>query len=128
LVQNIYHEARGEPDKGKIWVAYVTLNRVGAPGYRDTVCDVVWQKRWKDGKWIAQFSWTLDGESDAMLEQDSIEKAVDIALATSRHKIPDPTGKCLNYFNPKPGRPSWSEGSKPCAKIGKHEFVQVAQR
>src|SRR3712207_1073877 len=56
LVQNIYHEARGEPDKGKIWVAYVTLNRVGAPGYRDTVCEVVWQKRLKEGKWVAQFS------------------------------------------------------------------------
>jgi spore germination cell wall hydrolase CwlJ-like protein len=128
LVQNIYHEARGEPDRGKIWVAYVTLNRVGAPGYRDTVCDVVWQKGYKDGKWIAHFSWTLDGKSDAMLEQDSIAKAVDIALATSRRTIPDPTGKCLNYFNPRYRKPSWSENAKVCGRRGGHACVEVARR
>jgi hypothetical protein len=61
----------------------------------DSVCDVVWQKRVKDGKWAASFPWTLDGKSDAMTDLDSIAKAVDIALAASRGLIPDPTGGML---------------------------------
>ena len=69
-----------------------------------------------------------DGKSDAMLETDSIATAVDIALAMSRRKIPDPTGKCLNYFNPQYGRPSWSENAKVCGRIGGHEFVELARR
>ena len=50
LAMNIYHEARGEPVKGKLAVAAVTMNRVKAKYYPDTVCEVVWQRK--------QFSWT----------------------------------------------------------------------
>ncbi|HSX80874.1 MAG TPA: cell wall hydrolase, partial [Candidatus Saccharimonadia bacterium] len=92
------------------------------------LCDVVWQKGFKDGKWIAHFSWTLDGKSDAMLETDSIAKAVDIALATSWCTIPDPTVKCLHSCNPQYGRPSWSESAKVCGRIGGHAFVELARR
>lgn len=50
LAQNIYWEARGESYHGKLAVAKVTLNRVGAAGFPDTVCLVVFQHK--------QFSWT----------------------------------------------------------------------
>jgi spore germination cell wall hydrolase CwlJ-like protein len=89
---------------------------------------VVWQKGFKDGKWIVHFSWTLDGKNDVMLETDAIAKAVAIALATSRRKIPDPTGKCLHSFTPQYGRPSWSENAKVCGRIGGHKFVELARR
>jgi spore germination cell wall hydrolase CwlJ-like protein len=48
LVDNVYHEARGEPLAGQIAVARVTLNRVGT--WASTVCEVVYQRH--------QFSWT----------------------------------------------------------------------
>lgn len=50
LVRNVYHESRGEPEKGKIAVALVTLNRVDSGKYPNTICGVVYQKN--------QFSWT----------------------------------------------------------------------
>mgnify|MGYP003434613088 FL=1 len=50
LVRNVYFESRGEPQKGKIAVALVTLNRVDHPKYPKSICQVVYQKN--------QFSWT----------------------------------------------------------------------
>lgn len=50
LVRNVYFEARGEPEKGKLAVALVTLNRVDNPKYPKSICGVVYQKN--------QFSWT----------------------------------------------------------------------
>lgn len=56
LAQNIFFEARNQSELGQAAVAWVTLNRVDAERYPDTICDVVWQDR--------QFSWTHDGKSD----------------------------------------------------------------
>lgn len=50
LVKNLYWEARGEDYKGMRAVAQVTLNRVKADQWPDTVCGVVRQPK--------QFSWT----------------------------------------------------------------------
>lgn len=50
LVKNVYYEARGEPFKGQLAVALVTLNRVNSRLYPNTICEVVYQKY--------QFSWT----------------------------------------------------------------------
>lgn len=41
LTSNIYHEARGEPLKGRQLVAFVTLHRTKAKGYPKSVCGVV---------------------------------------------------------------------------------------
>jgi N-acetylmuramoyl-L-alanine amidase len=60
LAKNIYFEARGEPEKGKIAVAQVTVNRVNDPRFPDTVCEVV-NQRTKDSRTnriVCQFSWT----------------------------------------------------------------------
>jgi len=74
LVENVYHEARGEGALGQAAVAYVTLNRVRSPDYPDTICGVVWQP--------GQFSWTEDGKRcDRMTDLDAIGRAADIALA-----------------------------------------------
>ncbi len=55
LTKNIYHEARGESQLGKIAVAQVTLNRVNSNSrWPNTVCDVVYQQV----KGVPQFSWT----------------------------------------------------------------------
>ena len=71
LQQNIYFEARNQSTTGQVAVAWVTLNRMSAARYPDTICDVVWQNR--------QFSWTHDGKSDkpgkTVLEQRAWEDA-----------------------------------------------------
>ena len=60
LALNIYHEARGEKKAGQIAVAKVTLNRVKSNRYPDTVCDVVYEKRWDKirKRYVGQFPWT----------------------------------------------------------------------
>jgi spore germination cell wall hydrolase CwlJ-like protein len=101
MVQNVYHEARGEDALGQAAVAQVTLNRVRSPAYPDTVCGVVWQK--------GQCSWTEDGGSDRMTDLGAIGKAVDIALAAARGRIKDPTGGALHYYAHDRVKPYWSK-------------------
>lgn len=54
LIKNIYHEARGEPDRGQLAVALVTLARSQDRRFANTVCGVVYQKN--------QYSWTREVE------------------------------------------------------------------
>lgn len=56
LADNIYFEARSEPDLGKYAVAKVTINRVNDPYFPESICDVVQQER----RGICQFSWWCD--------------------------------------------------------------------
>ena len=49
--KNIYFEAGNQSLSGKEAVALVTLNRMRASNYPDTVCGVVYQRK--------QFSWTF---------------------------------------------------------------------
>ena len=119
MVQNVYHESRGESALGQAAVAHVTLNRVKSPAYPGSVCAVVWQK--------GQFSWTEDGKSDRMTDPDAIGKAVDVALAASRGKIKDPTGGALHYYAHDRVRPGWSTGRYKLI-VGEHTFVRMAGR
>ncbi|NIQ02535.1 MAG: hypothetical protein GWM98_20940, partial [Nitrospinaceae bacterium] len=60
LARNIYHEARGEPEKGRLAVAKVTLNRVASSRFPNTICDVVYEQRWdrRRKRYVGAFSWT----------------------------------------------------------------------
>jgi len=119
LVENVYHEARGQSLLGQAAVAYVTLNRVRSPLYPNTVCGVVWQPN--------QFSWTEDGRSDRMTDLDAIGRAVDIALGVSRGKINDPTGGALHYYAHHKVKPRWSKHGWRLI-LGDHTFVKLAER
>jgi spore germination cell wall hydrolase CwlJ-like protein len=119
MVQNVYHEARGEDVLGQAAVAYVTLNRVRSSAYPDTVCGVVWQP--------GQFSWTEDGRSDRMRDLEAIGKAVDIALAASQGKIKDPTGGALHFYAHDKVKPHWSKAGYRLI-VGEHTFVRLMGR
>lgn len=60
LALNIYYEARGEPLSGQQAVAEVTMNRVASPRFPNTVCEVVYEKRWDRlrKRYVGAFSWT----------------------------------------------------------------------
>jgi N-acetylmuramoyl-L-alanine amidase len=119
MVQNVYHEGRGESALGQAAIAHVTLNRVRAPAYPDSVCGVVWQP--------GQFSWTEDGRSDRITDLQAIRKAVDIALAVARGKIKDPTGGALHYYAHDRVKPYWSRAGYRLI-VGEHTFVRLAER
>lgn len=83
LALNVYFEAKSEPLKGKIAVALTPIARARADEFPDTVCEVIWQKRKhpKTGKWVAQFTWTLDGKPDTPVNKKEWQHAQNIANA-----------------------------------------------
>ena len=124
LAQNIYFEARGEPESGQFAVAAVTMNRVKSHKFPNTVCKVVWQR--------SQFSWTHDGKSDLPRDKRAWHRAKMIAsMVYSRYFTIlrktkgawDLTRGALHYYSPSMVNPIWAEKGTQSAVIGNHVFV-----
>lgn len=112
LAKNIYHEARGEPLKGQIAVAQVTLNRVASGTFNKTVCGVVYAYK--------QFSWTLDSKRK-VTDVKAWEASVDVAVAVLTRSVQLPNFNAL-YFHTKQVRPRWNRNKQVVAVIGNHIF------
>lgn len=65
LTAAIYKEARSEPAKCQQAVAEVIMNRTEHPGYPDTICKVIKQRK--------QFSWWDNSEANRKLLKGSTE-------------------------------------------------------
>lgn len=111
LAQNIYFEARGEPFKGKVAVAQVTLNRVKHDNYADTVCDVVYQPN--------QFSWTK--KYSKIVDKQAWAHAKEIAELVLSGDVRLPNFHAL-YFHSNTITPKWANKKKPVLRVGKHIF------
>jgi len=112
LAKNIYYEARGEPTRGKIAVAQVTLNRVThRTEFQSSICGVVYAKH--------QFSWTMESHREprgpAWHEAQELAKAVIIGTAYL------PNFKAL-YFHNLTVQPQWNKTKELVARIGNHTF------
>lgn len=120
LALNIYFEARGEPDLGKIAVGHVVLNRVADKRFPTTVCDVV--RQGGEAKLHrCQFSWWCDGRSDKPRNARSWRDVQTVA-----HKVywgfqPDPTAGAL-WYHADSVSPSWGKVFDRGPKIGQHIF------
>jgi spore germination cell wall hydrolase CwlJ-like protein len=126
LALNIYHEARGETQKGKLAVAHVTVNRVAHRRFPDSVCGVVYQavysKWWRENhgrevpvRNMCQFSWFCDGKSDGTYDRRAWQESLLLAVSVLEQSTQDPTNGATHYFNPTLANPAWQ-----------HDFVQVA--
>jgi spore germination cell wall hydrolase CwlJ-like protein len=112
LAKNIYYEARGEPMRGKIAVAQVTLNRVThRTEFQSNICGVVYAKD--------QFSWTngknKEPRGEAWREAQALAKAV---MQGTAHL---PQFKAL-YFHNLTVQPKWNKTKELVARIGNHIF------
>lgn len=119
LGHNIYHEARGESEAGQVQVAFVTLNRVGAHGYPDTVCGVVFQN--------AQFSWTFDDPYIALedpAERAAYLRAIRIASEVIAGERDSENTGATHYYNPGEANPVWAGNLALVGVWGKHRFLQ----
>lgn len=129
LAENIYHEARGEGDRGMIAVGYVTLNRVKRSEFPNTVCDVVKEGRYRNGmpkRHQCQFSWWCDGRPDTIKQhseewKDSLKIAVDVF----NDKLDDPTHGATHYFNYNMVSPRWQYAFVKTAVIRNHAFYRL---
>lgn len=121
LAQNVYYEARGEPEAGMIAVADVTINRTRAPGFPNTVCDVVKQR--KEHK--CQFSWVcwklrppIDRSSQQWVKAQDIATSV---LLFDNH--PDiMKSKSALFYHADYVHPVWAKKMKFIKRIGGHLF------
>lgn len=109
LALTIYMEARGEPEKGQIAVAIVTLERVKDKDMPDSVCEVVTQK--------GQYTWNKNVN---IKNADAFEKSKRLARDILNNKIKLDIGHRL-YFNHYALGKKWDTPYKPL-RIGDHIF------
>ena len=110
LALNIYHESRGEPVRGQLAVALVTLNR--AKWMQHRVCTEVYRAK--------QFSWT-NYPPQVIQDQKAFKQALAIAKAASQ--IPDFT-QGATHFHRQDIKPYWSTSYQPVEQIGNHIFYR----
>lgn len=107
LVENVYHEARGEPFEGQIAVARVTLNRVGK--WASTVCETVYQQ--------AQFSWTAKKDR-SINDKQAYAVAWQAAWMSRDYPL-----EATHYHTTKV-RPKWSRSLNKVTQINNHIFYE----
>jgi spore germination cell wall hydrolase CwlJ-like protein len=124
LALNVYYEARGESLAGMYAVAEVTMNRVMSRRHPETVCGVVYEKRWDRlrKRNVSAFSWT---EFDIVPHPEGSQwrKAREVAEAVYFGRQPPALDGALHY-HASYIRPSWSIGQKPITRIGAHIFYK----
>jgi spore germination cell wall hydrolase CwlJ-like protein len=119
LAENIYHEAGHEPEKGRIAVALVTMNRMQDPRYPKDICSVVKQRV----NLTCQFSWFCESGkqvSNPHAYRESLKAA--LFVYANYDKIKDVTYGALfyhaDYVNPR-----W-RGLEKTTVIGRHIFYK----
>lgn len=124
LVNNVYFEARNQPIRGQIAVAYVTMNRMLHPKFQDTICDVVHAKRDTNRGPVCQFSWVCEA-GRVIAESRAYNRAKEVAyrVMTEYHVKDDPTNGAL-YFHATHVRPNWAQRFQRVVTIGDHVFYK----
>lgn len=117
LALNIYHEARGEPEKGMRMVGEVTINRVASSRYPDTVCAVVYQK--------SQFSWVSTKRNATPKEQEAWEKSLEIARDLLNDNKASYPHLATHFVNLNVVKPNWIRKFDKVGTIGDHTFYRM---
>ena len=102
----------------------MTLNRVASKHYPNTICDVVYEKRWDRirKRYVGAFSWT-EFDQPPRLKSKAWYKAWKIAEAAYAEKDKKQL-KGAVFYHAKYIKPSWARKKKPVAKIGSHIFYK----
>lgn len=120
LAQNIYFEARSEPDAGKLAVAHVVMNRVASRYFPESVCGVV-----RDGTdevlHKCQFSWYCDGKEDVVTDEQSWSESMHLASQVYWGRAKDNSGGAL-WYHADYVKPFWRKAFLRGPKIGRHIF------
>ncbi|MFD1481338.1 cell wall hydrolase [Paracoccus nototheniae] len=118
LTEALYHEARGEGQRGQAAVAEVILNRVDSGVFPETVCGVINQP--------SQFSYTIGG-AKPVRNKAAFLRARDIAEDALQGAPRALTGGAT-YFHTPAVRPAWSRRFQRTVQIGQHIFYRGNQR
>ena len=119
MTNNIYFEALGEPKKGKIAVANVTMNRVKSEKYPNSVCGVVYHR----GARACAFSWTCDGRGNTPRRDAMYDESLQIARLALSGALRDVTDGS-EFFHADYVNPRWGRHLTKTKKIGRHIFYK----
>lgn len=117
MTEALYFEARSEPVECQKLVAHVIASRVYSHLYPNTVVDVVWQHR--------QFSYTLDGKHEQMLDLEAKKIAEEVAKEVLGGYSLDVTEGALFYYNPTLATPKWKDDYTVTQECGGHLFLRI---
>lgn len=121
LAKNVYFEARGEPEAGRVAVAHVTLNRVGTDSFPGTICGVV---RQGGRQHPCQFHWYCNDQSNRPSDAMAYLDAQTIAYRVLTGAENDPTDGAL-YFHNVSLNPAWAVSRTGSTIIGRHIFFRL---
>jgi hypothetical protein len=124
LALTIYHEARGEPDAGKLAVAHVVLNRAKGTQFPRRICDVVYQHLAPAPR-ACEFSWTCDLVDDEPRELQAWRSSVHVARSAYYGLAMDPTGGA-SWYHADYVAPKWATALGSPLRIGRHLFYRQA--
>lgn len=118
LTKNIYYEAGVEDHRGKYAVANVTVNRLKAGKWGDTICKVVYAKK--------QFSWTLAKKLPRPNNQLWAESEAIARSVLAGYRVRGLT-KSLYYHAIYIKDPKWADSKHEVGQIGNHVFYTRAK-
>jgi len=121
LALTIYHEARGESERGKLAVGHVVMNRTRSVLFPADVCAVVRQGGQQYNR--CQFSWWCDGRSDRPKDQAALRESLWLAEEIYYGCTRDPTAGAL-WYHSIAVRPSWSKALGRGKRIDSHVFYR----
>lgn len=130
LADNIYYEANGEPELGKIAVARVVMNRVEA-GFAQDPCAVIYQGapggklQASDRKGGCQFSWLCGGEELRRPDPTRWKQCYDIAVRVLIFGEHREVVKDALYFHADYVRHPTPQRIKYVEQIGRHKFYNI---
>ena len=122
LSEALYFEARGEGVQGQQAVAEVILNRVDAPNYPDTVCEVVHQGTGRRN--ACQFSFACDGIPETVTERRPWDQAEEIAAKVTSGELYLTEVGDATHYHATYVRPAWAPRMTKVTQIGLHVFYK----
>ena len=121
LALTIYHEARGESERGKLAVGHVVMNRTRSVLFPASVCDVVRQGGQRFHR--CQFSWWCDGRGDRPKDKAALRESLWLAEEIYYGYTRDPTAGAL-WYHATAVKPSWSKSLGPGKRIDHQVFYR----
>ena len=125
LAENIYFEAKSEPREGQVAVAMVTMNRLNAGEFGNSVCGVVQQKT----KSTYQFSWWCDKKLQSQAVNNKYDEQLYIRVRevatlvyVNYDNMKDNTQGSL-YYHADYVNPRW-KNLEHTVTIGRHIFYK----
>ena len=106
----MFGEARGEPDIGKVAVAYTAINRKADPNYPKNICSVMKQRN--------QYEFL---SKIGMPSQKEVAYLMPLAEAILQGRIDDPT-KGAKWFHTKNIKPYWAKDKTVKLAYNNHIF------